>query len=77
MGSRNPQSFFWTVALPTDQVLYTTALSTYVQDLFNSVNGVIIEEPGGWWGVGWRAQATGKNRFDLGYVKYGNSKMQA
>ncbi len=42
-----PGTLLWSVPLPIDQVLYTSASPSYRQQLFNCVDSLSVEEAGG------------------------------
>ena len=54
-GARYPLSLLCFIPLPIHQVLEAPASPTYIQYSSNSISRVIVNDPGGWRGFGWRA----------------------
>lgn len=59
----DPGALLRTVSLPVDEVLKTPTLMVHIQYLLEGVSLVIIDDPGGWRGISWRAQRTDRQRF--------------
>ena len=67
--SGDPRPLLRAVSLPVHQVLVPPAPSSDIQDPGYSVGRMIVDEPGGWRGLGRRAQRTGGDRFNEGGVE--------
>jgi len=60
----NPGLLLWTVPLPVDKVLISPASAAHVQEFSDGVGWVIVDNPGGWRGNGWRAKSADRHRWE-------------
>ena len=70
-GPRDPRPLLWSIPLPIDQVLQPPAPAANIQELAHFKCRMIINEPGGRRGNGWRAKDTVVDRLQLGHMERG------
>ena len=67
----HPGAFLRTIPLPIHQELQAPPPSPDIQQAVDSEGRVVIDEPGGWRGLGRRAQRTDRNWLELRNMKSG------
>ena len=59
----DPEALFWTVSLLVHLVLISTASVAHIQQPPDCECRVVVHDPGGWRGTGWRAQSMNIERW--------------